>query len=188
MRCKSHIFILMPRNSHSIFNSSCIDIEQCTLHVWTLTPGGVLQSQISWKSENPTFEEILSLPTSNLSDVTHPQDLVASILIESAKIFNEKQILKISSRTPGFTHQYLSLYALRWLLHFIEERPIPNTGYYRESIELSWLHGRIIAYGRHLCQSKSRDGSMWSTRGCNNMEIETQESYHPRRHQNNFAQ
>ena len=31
------------------------------------------------------FEEILSLPTSNLSDVTHPQDLVASILIESAK-------------------------------------------------------------------------------------------------------
>ena len=38
-------------------------------------------------------------------------------------------------------------------------------GYYGESIELSWLPGKIIAYGRHLPESKSRDGSMWSTRG-----------------------
>ena len=57
MRCKAHIFILMPRNSHSIFTSSCIDIGQCTLHVWTLIPGGVLQSKISWKSENPTLKK-----------------------------------------------------------------------------------------------------------------------------------
>ena len=165
MRCKSHIFILIPRNSHSIFNSSCIDIGQCTLIVWTLTPGGVLQSQISWKSENPTFEEILSLPTSNLTDAPARSRVIESDIV-------------------SFTLW------LCWLLNFTEERPIRTQalGYYRESIELSWLPG---LYYRVWTPPPRVQVSRWQhvvDKGCNNMEIETQESYHPRRHQNNFAQ
>ena len=111
------------------------------------------------------FEEILSLPTSNLTDAPARSRVIESDIV-------------------SFTLW------LCWLLNFTEERPIRTQalGYYRESIELSWLPG---LYYRVWTPPPRVQVSRWQhvvDKGCNNMEIETQESYHPRRHQNNFAQ
>ena len=182
-------FILMPRNSQ-------YDSQLFMHRHWTMyTP--CLDSDLRWRFtisnfleiRKSHFEEILSLPTSNLTDAPARSRCFYSYWI-CQNSFNENQILEISSRPPCCT---VSLFHS---MHYtgssiLLKRGRSRTqapGYYRESIELSWLPGKIIAYGRHLPESKSRDGSMGSTRGCNNMEIETQESYHPRRHQNNFAQ
>ena len=158
-------FILMPRNSQ-------YDSQLFMHRHWTMyTP--CLDSDLRWRFtisnfleiRKSHFEEILSLPTSNLTDA-----LARSRVIES-------DVDLSLSDSAGFC--------------ILLKRGRSRTqalGYYRESIEPSWLPDKIIAYGRHLPESRSRDGSMGSTRGCNNMEIETQESYHPRRHQNNFAQ